>query len=295
MIKLEDNIYEIESKDIKEILRLRSIVSHKGMYGTIGILGGSLEYAGSIKLASMAATRCGCGIVRVIVSRNLMSIVSPYLLEETLYQIDYDNGNRITDEDIGKLLENLKSIAIGMGWGKNKAYEEILIKIISNFGGSLVIDADGLNTLATMDLNVLKNTKARIILTPHLKEFSRLTKISVDEIKKNKNKIAMDFAKKYNIILLLKDHDTIVTDGEMIYVTKTGGAGMATAGSGDVLSGILASILGYNEASLLTVATASYLSGLAGSLAEEKYTDVSMRASDIIEYISQAIKYIRNS
>lgn len=297
MIKQKENIYEIEPQDLKEIFKIRKENSHKGMYGTIGILGGSKEYPGSIKLASMSATRCGCGISKVIIPQNIANLVVPSLLENTFYLTKYDNNNKmiLTNEEISEILVNLKSIAIGMGWGKSNNYKDILARIIKTYKGTIIIDADGLNTLAKMDLNILKNTSAKIILTPHLKEFSRLTKYEIEETKKNKETIALEFAKKYNIILLLKDHNTLITDGNLIYITKTGGAGMAKAGSGDVLSGILASILGYNKPNLLTVASASYLSGLAGSIAQKKYTDISMRSSDIIEFIPNAIKYIRNS
>lgn len=297
MIKQKENIYEIEPQDLKAIFKVRKENSHKGMYGTIGILGGSQEYPGSIKLASMSATRCGCGIAKIIIPENIAHLVAPSLLENTFYLTNYDNDNKmmLTNEEITEILVNLKSIAIGMGWGKSNNYKDILARIIKIYKGTIIIDADGLNTLAKMDLNILKNTNAKIILTPHLKEFSRLTKYEIEEIKKNKETIALEFAKKYNIILLLKDHNTLITDGNLIYITKTGGAGMAKAGSGDVLSGILASILGYNTPNLLTVASASYLSGLAGSIAQKKYTDISMRSSDIIEFIPNAIKYIRNS
>lgn len=297
MIKQKENIYEIEASDLKEIFKVREENSHKGMYGTIGILGGSKEYPGAIKLASTSAIRCGCGITKVIIPECIANLVAPSLFENTFYLTNYDNNKKmvLTDNEINEVLKNFKSIAIGMGWGKSNNYKEILDKIIKTYNKTIVIDADGLNILSKMDLSILNIAKAKIILTPHLKEFSKLTKYEVEEIKKNKEKIALEFAKKYNIILMLKDHDTLITDGTTIYITRTGGAGMAKAGSGDVLSGILVSLLGYNEPSLLAVASASYLSGLAGSLAQKKYTDISMKASDIIEFIPEAIKYIRNS
>ena len=140
-----------------------------------------------------------------------------------------------------------------------------------------------------MYLDILCNTKCKIILTPHLKEFERLSKIPIDEIKKDRLKISKEFAKKYGVILLLKGSTTIVTDGKDTYLINRGCPGMATAGSGDVLSGILVGMLGYNNANLKTIPAAAYLAGMAGELAEKKYTDISMKASDTVEMIPVVI------
>lgn len=299
MKKIKENIYEIELIDIQSLFKEREIDSHKGMFGTVGIMGGSLEYSGAVKLANMSASavRSGAGIVRVIVPENIASAILPYLLEQTLYPLKCDNKGHIyfDMDDLERALKNLKSLAIGMGWGISEEYKKILDIIIKKFNGKLLIDADGLNTLAQMDLNILKETNSQIILTPHLKEFQRLSKIDIEKIKQNSIEIATNFAKEYNVILLLKGSTTIVTDGKNIYLIKKGVPGMATAGSGDVLSGILAGMLGYQEANILTIASGALLAVTAGELAQEKFTDISMRASDTIKYIPEAIKYIRNS
>lgn len=299
MKKIKENIYEIELIDIQSLFKEREIDSHKGMFGTVGIMGGSLEYSGTVKLANMSASavRSGAGIVRVIVPENIASAILPYLLEQTLYPLKCDNKGHIyfDMDDLERALKNLKSLAIGMGWGISEEYKKILDIIIKKFNGKLLIDADGLNTLAQMDLNILKETNSQIILTPHLKEFQRLSKIDIEKIKQNSIEIATNFAKEYNVILLLKGSTTIVTDGKNIYLIKKGVPGMATAGSGDVLSGILAGMLGYQEANILTIASGALLAVTAGELAQEKFTDISMRASDTIKYIPEAIKYIRNS
>ena len=133
-----------------------------------------------------------------------------------------------------------------------------------------------------------------MILTPHLKEFERLSKIDIEEINKDSIKLAKEFAAKYNIVLLLKGPTTIVTDGKAVYLVKKGCAGMATAGSGDVLSGILVGLCGYNEPNLITIAAGAFLNGLAGEIAQEKYTDISMISSDTVREIPESIKIIRN-
>lgn len=288
MIRKSNNIYEIEGKDLKEILKPRALDSNKGMYGTVGILGGSSSYSGAIKLANMSATslRAGCGVVRVIVSSKIASYIAPYLLEQTLYILDNINNLELS-------LTNLDALAVGMGWGISDENKKYLETIIQTFKNPIIIDADGLNNLSMMDLNILNKRRGKIILTPHLKEFSRLTNLSIQKIKENKLTLAKKFAQKYNVILLLKDSKTIITDGTTTYITNSGCPGMATSGSGDVLSGLIVGMLGYLDATTQNIAFASYLAGLAGTLAQRNNTDISMIASDTIASIPQAIKFIR--
>lgn len=297
MMDVGNNIKKIEVKDIKDMFKERNRNTNKGDYGTVGIMGGSLEYSGAIKLANMSAVavRSGCGIVRVIVPKDIATAITPYLLEQTLYPLDCNSKNHMimSDEEIEKATYKLNALAIGMGWGRDQEYINILKKLINIFSNPIVIDADGLNTLAQMDLNILKNAKNKIILTPHLKEFERLSKKSIEQIKQDKIEISKEFAKTYNVILLLKGEETIITDGNTVYVEDRGCAGMATAGSGDVLSGILVGLLGYQSPNILTIAGGAFLAGVAGELAQKEFTDISMKASDTIKYIPKAIKYIR--
>ena len=296
MLKINEVIYEIETKDIKNKFVNRPSDTNKGDYGYVGIMGGSLEYSGAVKLANLSASamRAGCGVVRLIVPEGIAKAIAPYLLEQTIFPMN-DNANKMvfSEEQINEALAKLKALAIGMGWGQSKEYEKILEYILGNYNIPVVIDADGLNTISKMNMDILKSTKCKVILTPHLKEFERLSKIKVEDIKKDEITIAKDFAKKYDVILLLKGPTTVVTDGEKVYLVKRGCPGMATAGSGDVLSGILVGLLGYNEPDILTVATGAYLNGIAGEIAQEKYTDISMIASDTVKCLPEAIKKIR--
>ena len=296
MLKIKEFTYEIETKDIKNKFIQRQRDTNKGDYGYVGIMGGSLEYSGAVKLANLSASAmgAGCGVVRLIVPEGIAKAVAPYLLEQTIFPMN-DNANKMvfSEEQINEALAKLKALAIGMGWGQSKEYEKILEYILGNYNIPVVIDADGLNTISKMNMDILKSTKCKVILTPHLKEFERLSKIKVEDIKKDEITIAKDFAKKYDVILLLKGPTTVVTDGEKVYLVKRGCPGMATAGSGDVLSGILVGLLGYNEPDILTVATGAYLNGIAGEIAQEKYTDISMIASDTVKCLPEAIKKIR--
>ena len=281
-------VKEIYIEDIKNLFLKREKDTNKGDFGKVGILGGSINYSGAIKLATMslASLRSGCGLVKVIIPDEIVSLLSPVLLEQTLFP--YKNL-----EDIKKSIKNVDSLAIGMGWRSNENHLLILKDILENFQGNLVIDADGLNTLVN-HVEILRTSQANIVLTPHLKEFSRLISLSIEEIEKNKIEIAKSFAKENHVILLLKGSTTIVTNGIDVYLINYGTPGMATSGSGDVLSGILAGLLGYLDYNLLSVSAGAIVNGLAGELAEEKNTDISMIASDTIKCIPAAIKKIRN-
>ena len=286
----------LEKEDIKCLFPKRDENSHKGNFGYVGIMGGCIEYSGAVKLANLSSSSLvsGAGVVRLIIPKEIEVSVMPYLLEQTLFPIESKNGHMLFDENIiDKALEKLKALAIGMGWGESIDNEKILRYILETKDIPVVIDADGLNTLAKMDKSILNKTKCKVILTPHLKEFSRISGYILEEIENNKEKLATDFAKKYNVILLLKGHKTIVTNGEETYLVNRGCPGMATAGSGDVLSGILVGILGYNEPNVLTIAGGAYLAGLAGEIAQKNLNDISMRASDTISKIPEAINEIR--
>jgi len=143
-------------------------------------------------------------------------------------------------------------------------------------------------------LRLLKEAKAPVVLTPHLMEFSRLSGLSIPDIESDPIAQAKAFAKEYGIILLLKGCCTIVTDGEVVYLSNRGSAGMATAGSGDVLAGILAGLCGYLATNALTVAAGAYLAGMAGELAEKKQGAISMVASDTVHEIANAVRVLEN-
>lgn len=288
----------LKANEIKPLFPIREGDVNKGNYGYVGLMGGCLNYSGSMKLAnlSLAALRSGCGVSKVIVPKSIALSIAPYLLEQVLWAIDdRDSHMCFKKEQIDEALEKVKALAIGMGWGSGKDNEKILAYILENYQIPMVIDADGLNTLASMNKDILLKRKVPVILTPHLKEFERLSSISIEEIKKNREEIAKAFAKKYHVILLLKGSITIVTDGEEVIKVDKGCAGMATAGSGDVLSGILVGLLGYHPISALTVAAGAYVAGLAGELAEREKNDISMIASDTVKHIPEAINKIRKA
>ncbi len=282
-----------QKADFAPLLAPRKNNSNKGTYGYVGIMGGCTEYSGAVKLANMGASalRAGCGVAKLIVPASIAASVAPYLLESTLCPLADEAGHMLFDKAaIDGAVERLAALAVGMGWGQSAENAKILEYILAEKALPLIIDADGLNTLAKMDKNLLKSTKCRVVLTPHPKEFERISGVPVREVLQRPVEYAEDFAREYGVILLLKGAATIITDGEKTYICDRGSAGMATAGSGDVLSGVLVGLLGYMEYSPLTVALGAYIAGAAGELAAREQTEIGMTAGDTARAIPRVWK-----
>jgi NAD(P)H-hydrate epimerase len=228
------------------------------------------------------------------VPRGIADGVIPYLLESTLFPMPDDGaGHTVFDScALDAFLRGKRAVAIGMGWGASQENQRILEYALEHYDGALVIDADGLNALSKLDRSILQSTGAKVILTPHLKEFERISGFSMAEIVQDPVQYAREYAKENGVCLLLKGACTVITDGEICYLVDRGCAGMATAGSGDVLSGILAGLLGYSPANALTVACGAYLAGLAGELAEAESNPISMTASDTVGKIPESVSRI---
>lgn len=282
-----------EKEDFLPHIKPRLNCSNKGTYGYVGIMGGCREYSGAVKLAAMGASalRAGCGVAKIIVPESITSSVAPYVLESTLLPMRDEAGHIIFDKTlVDSALVGLAALSVGMGWGRSEENAKILEYILAEKALPLIIDADGLNTLASMDKNLLKNTACRVVLTPHPKEFERISGVPVADALANPVENAQAFAREYGVILLLKGASTVVTDGKVTYISDRGSAGMATAGSGDVLSGVLTGLLGYMEYSPLTVALGAYLAGTAGELAATEYTEIAMTAGDTARMLPKAWK-----
>ena len=288
----------VEASDFGEVLKKRMQFSHKGDYGYVALLGGCREYAGAVKLANLscAALRAGCGVATLIVPDSIANSVAPYLLESTLAVLPDEQGHLLPDfVALDRILVRQNALAIGMGWGKNAYHADILKHILKNYSIPLVIDADGLNTLAEMDELFLQSSQCNILLTPHLKEFSRLSGHTVEEILVSPIELAREYAARNHVTLLLKGPCTVITDGEEVLLCDRGSAGMATAGSGDVLSGILVGLLGFAPLTPLTAACGAYIAGLAGEMAEHEINEISMLASDTVRNVGKAITSILNA
>lgn len=291
--------YLIEASDLKMIFQDRLNYSNKSTYSYICLMGGSRQYNGAIRMSMCAysAMRSGAGVVNVCVPESLVNLISERNMEATITSLKEVDGHMAYDESImNTIIKKNKVIAFGMGITNNNDTKLCLNFLLKNYKGVLIIDADGLNALSEMDENTLFNRKCEVILTPHMMEFSRLTHKSITEINQNPIQEALEYAKKYDITLLLKGPCTIIANKDDVYLVDRGCAGMATAGSGDVLSGVLAAVVGYNLNNiLLATAAGAYINGLAGELAQREYGDISMIARDTINNLHKAIISIKNS
>ena len=291
----EDFIKRFNDDSVAKFFPKRLHHVNKGCFGKACIIGGSVKYSGSVLLSStsLCALKMGVGYVNTVVPESLFSACVGKVPESLLTPIKDKDGFAVFDkETLGNLL-NYDSIAVGMGMGCNKGTYDIVSYLIENYKGKLIIDADGLNSLAEYGVEVLKNKKGVVVLTPHVGEFSRLAKLEKHEILNKPIDCAKEFASKYGVVLLLKDSVSIVTDGEEVYLNTTGCPALAKAGSGDVLSGVIAGLLARTEESLMGTVTSAYIFGRAGEYAQKEQNEYTAIASDVIVNLPKVINDLR--
>ena len=285
-----------EEENVRSLLPARNRFSNKGTYGTVTLIGGSLPYSGAIRLAAMAnaAMRAGAGIARIAVPRSLCPIVAADILESTLCPLD-DREGVLSEESLRKAIDGARVTAFGMGAGNTEETRKTLEWLLENVQGILILDADALNALAAAGPERLRTAACHVILTPHPGEFARLNGCTVREVLETPVAMVENFARAHGATVLLKGSSTLVTDGETTWLTDRGCPGMATAGSGDVLSGILAALCAWLPEELLraTVA-AAWINGRAGELAQEESSDISMTASDTVRALPAVFRLLRN-
>lgn len=277
---------------MKELLAKRRKESHKGNYGRVGIIAGSSGMTGASYLTSQSALRTGSGLVYNIIPKSLEIIMSIKLTEVIIRAVDDNGKGYFMKDSIEKVIEEINNkgvLALGPGIGVDKDIISLVKEIIINSNCPIVIDADGINCLSK-NIEILKESKAPIIITPHPGEMARLLNKNINEIEEKRKYYAKYISDKYNIFTVLKGHKTIVTspNGE-IYINNTGNPGMATAGSGDVLTGIITSLIGQGLEIFNGTKLGVYLHGLAGDIARDKIGEYGIIASDIVESIPYAI------
>lgn len=274
---------------------VREKAGHKYTFGHVGIIGGSVGKSGAVIMTAKSATRSGSGLVTVIVPECIDQIVQSNLIEEMSFPLVCEDGKfgKQVYKQIANIVDSLKisSVVAGMGMGVSESNQEIVREVLK-LQKPVVIDADGLNNLAVIDnyQTLLKNRDFPTVLTPHIGEFSRLTGYNSQEIFDSMEEIAREFVSKTNTYLILKFSRMMIAtpDGE-IYYNLTGNPGMATAGSGDVLAGIVGALINRLEV-IDALKLAVYIHGKAGDLAAQKYSQESMKATDIIEFIPSVFK-----
>ncbi len=276
---------EIKELDVKKNIGIRNRESHKGNYGKVLLVAGSLTMAGAACLAGHGAYRAGAGLVTCYVPEKLYPVLQVALPESIC-----------ASRGLGKLDYHLyDSIVFGPGIGTQLENGKLLQEILSNYSGSLIIDADGLNCIVQYNLYPsILDTSARVVITPHPGEAKRLMGKTLIEDRKS---FAISMAQTLGVTVVLKGADTLVTgilpDGKILTrQNPTGNPGMATAGSGDVLSGIIGAFLAKGMQPFDAATTGVYIHGAAGDLAAMELGETGMTATDIYKYLPFAIKNI---
>lgn len=286
--------YLTEKADLKNIFPPRRNFSNKSDYGYTALIGGSREYSGAAKLSALALSslKSGAGVCRLALPESLVPAAAPYMLESTLFPVPDKNGAMLYNEkNMNSLLKGVRSVAVGMGMGQKGDNDKILRHILKQQNLIVTVDADALNTIARTP-DIMKTRKAETVFTPHLGEFSRLTGRSVNEILSDPLSAAVNYAAQTKVTLLLKGTTTIVTDGKETYLINTGTPAMSTGGSGDVLSGVAAGILGNSTlkgSTALKIAAAAWICGKAGEYAAAELGENSALPSDTVRHIPDVI------
>lgn len=289
-----EGIYITEIEDVKKIIPKRKFDSNKYSNGKVFILTGSPGLTGASFLASMSALRAGVGAVIAGIPESLNEIMEEKLTEVMtlpLKETDESTLSLGAFPEIKKKIKWADVTLIGPGISKNEETSELVRKIVNEIEGKFIIDADGIYAFGDR-LNLLKGKD--IILTPHYGEFSSLTGITTDELKNDFFNISKEFAGKYRLTLLLKNAPSAVTDGKKFLINSTGRENLATAGSGDVLSGITAAYFSQSKNSLQSAAAAAFVHGYCGDLLYEKYGQDGAIAGDLIDEIRK-VKFIINT
>jgi NAD(P)H-hydrate epimerase len=274
--------------DVRRVVKPRNVYAHKGDFGYVLIIGGSAVYSGAPALAGMAALRCGAGLAIIATTREVVTAVRAYSPNLIVHSLDHDVIATTDLPRIRGLLEKCDAIVLGPGIGVHRttsaAIRQIIVASVT-MKKPMIIDADALRALdetATFQ-------GARLILTPHAGEFKSMSGVEPPNGWKDRARICVEFAKRRSCVLLLKGHDTVVTDGYNLKINQTGNPGMATGGSGDVLSGIIGALLAQGNSPYHSGTAAAFIHGMAGDLAVKR-KGFHIVATDIIDEIPSVMK-----
>lgn len=280
-------IKELDHEAVLKRLPDRNAEAHKGDFGRILMLCGSRGYTGAAALAAMGALRCGAGLVYLGVPACIYAIEAVKLTEPIIFPLPDNNGMFSAEaiKEIAQLLPKMDAVLIGPGLGKSADIHAVVEFVLNSFSGPVVLDADGINVMKAHK-NILRGRTGPTILTPHEGEFLRLGGL----LNKNRAFAAIDLSKDLGVITVLKGHNTVITDGAEIYINKTGNPGMAVGGSGDVLAGMIVSLLGQGISPLEAAACAVWLHGAAGDLCAQEIGQYGMLPSDMVQVLPRLLK-----
>ena len=280
-------IRRLDLGSVAAILPDRDPWGHKGNFGKILLLCGSRGYTGAAALSAMGALRTGAGLVFLGVPESIYAIEAVKLNEPVVFPLP-DADGMLSEQAIPDILNRLPrmdAVLIGCGLGQSQGTMEVLGAVLEKAECPVVVDADGINLLAR-NIDLLRERTAPTILTPHDGEFARLGGVIGDD----RMASARDFAKWADCILLLKGHRTCISDGEVCYENTTGNPGMAVGGSGDVLAGMIVSLLGQGITPLEAAACGAWIHGAAGDLCASQLGQYGMLPTDMLNVLPRLLK-----
>lgn len=297
--KLDLNL--ITPRDIVSLFSPRNPDGHKGLYGHALIVGGSVGKAGAAAMAGLAALRSGAGLSTVATAKSALPMVAGFAFELMTEPLDETDAGSIALSALAygrfdAIAATKNVIAIGPGISRNEDTAQFVRSVISRSTSPTVIDADGLNAFEGQS-DLLDGSNRPLVLTPHPGEMSRLTALSTKDVQTNRIEIARNFANNHKLVLVLKSHRTLVAlpDGT-VWVNPTGNPGLATGGTGDVLTGIIAGLIAQNRGDIAqAVIGAVYLHGLSGDIARGRFGEQGMIAGDLLNAIPEAVRRIQTN
>lgn len=277
----------LDHNGVLSLLPNRKIDGHKGDFGKILLLCGSVGYTGAATLSAMGALRAGAGLVYLGVPESIYPIAAVKLTEPIVFPLP-ENDGKLSAEAMDKLAEmsdKFDAVLIGPGLGQSEGTFAVSKWILENFKRPVVVDADGINVLCAHK-DILRGRTSPTILTPHAGEFCRIA----GQYPVNKVIDAQNLAKQLKSVIVLKGHNTVITDGTDTYINPTGNPGMAVGGSGDVLAGIITALLGQGIAPLEAAACGAWLHGAAGDVCAKEIGQYGMIPSDMLNVLPRLLK-----
>lgn len=280
-------ICELDHGQVLSLLPDRDPWGHKGSFGKILLLCGSEGYTGAAYFAAMGALRCGAGLVFLGVPRSIYAIEAVKLNEPVIFPLPEGDGklSRAAIPEILARLPQMDAVLMGPGLGQWEGTLAVVKAVLENARCPVVLDADGINVLSAHK-DILRGRPYPTVLTPHDGEFARLGGL----LSRDRMAAAAELSRDLGCIVLLKGHETWITDGTTHYRNRTGNPGMAVGGSGDVLAGILAALMGQGIAPLEAAACGAWIHGAAGDLAAGELGQYGMMPTDLLERIPRLLK-----
>lgn len=293
------NLHVITSRNVAPLLAPRAPAANKGNFGHVLVVGGSLGKSGAAAMAGMSALRSGAGLCTVATAASALTTVGgfhPEIMTEPLSETDAGSISlRATDYSrFDKLVEGKTVLAVGPGVSRHPDTAEFVRAIVQKYKMPVVLDADGLNAFEA-NARQMTGSGRTLVITPHPGEMARLTGLSTAQIQRDRINVARTFSRDHQLIVVLKGHRTLIAQpGGEVWVNTTGNPGMATGGTGDILTGMVAGLVAQNQEHVLeAVIAAVYLHGLAGDIARDIFGEQSVVATDLVKTLPEAMRRTR--